>query len=376
MALYLTKREERILDGEQGEAMQKCYRLLVRLGEAFGAERLIPISSAHLSGVSYQSIGEPGLQFLEDLSSEAKFRVKTTLNPCGMDVRRWRKLGIDERFARKQLRVLRALRKMGATTSLTCTPYYLREPRRQEHLSWAESSAVCYANSVLGARTNREGALSALAAAIAGVTPNFGLHKDEGRRAGVVVKVTAELNSISDYSALGYKAGKEVGGEIPFFKGLRAGRDELKALGAALAASGSAPMFHVEALTPEARNQEIKDLEKIEVDSREIRNVYESLGGGGEPEAVFLGCPHLSREEARNLSTRKPRMETFLCVARNLVPAHILRLARKSKFILLHDTCLVVSPLSQKYKKLGVDSAKAAYYLGERAVLKRREDLV
>jgi len=375
MALYLTKREERILDGEQGETMQKCYRLLVRLGEAFGADRLIPIKSAHLSGISYSSIGDPGLEFLEDISRGARFRVETTINPCGMDLRRWRELGIEDGFARKQLRILRALKGMGARLSLTCTPYYFREPKRGEHLSWAESSAVCYANSVLGARTNREGAPSALAAAVAGVTPNFGLHRDEGRRAEVVVKVTAELKSISDYSALGYKVGKEVKGKIPFFKGLKAGRDELKALGAALAASGSVPMFHAEALTPEAERQEIGDLEKTEVDSREIRSVYEGLRGE-EPEVAFLGCPHLSPEEVRGLSDRRPRMETYLCMARNLVPTHVLRLLRKAKFTVLHDTCLVVSPLSRKYKKLAVDSAKAAYYLGEKAVLMRREDLL
>jgi predicted aconitase len=375
MVLYLTKKEERILDGEQGEAMQKCYRLLVRLGDAFGANRLIPIKSAHLSGISYSSIGDPGLEFLEDISRGARFAVETTVNPCGMDLRRWRELGIEEGFARKQLRILRALRRMGARLSLTCTPYYFREPKRGEHLSWAESSAVCYANSVLGARTNREGAPSALAAAVAGVTPNFGLHRDEGRRAEVVVKVTAELKSISDYSALGYKAGREVGGKIPFFRGLRAGRDELKALGAALAASGSVPMFHAEGLTPEVGGQEIRGLEKIEIDSRDLRSVYEGLGGG-EPEAAFLGCPHLSLEEVRGLSNRRPRMETYLCLARNLVPARTLRLLRKAGFTVLHDTCLVVSPLSRKYKKLAVDSTKAAYYLGERAVLTRREDLL
>jgi predicted aconitase len=374
MSLFLSRKEEHILDGEEGEVLQKCYRLLVRLGEAFGADRLIPIKSAHLSGISYKSIGEPGLDFLEDISREARFKVKTTINPCGMDLRRWRKLGVGEEFAQKQLRILRALRRMGATMTLTCTPYYLSAPRRGDHLSWAESSAVCYVNSVLGARTNREGALSALASAIAGVTPNFGIHKEEGRKPELLVKIKAELRSVSDYSALGFKVGGEAGDRIPFFKGLKGGKEEMKALAASLATTGAVPMFHAEGLTPDWEKQDTTGLEKIEIESSDIRKVYEEFEGEGF-EAAFIGCPHLSERELRELCHSRPRVRTFVCTARNLAPS-LVRLLRKSGFEVLHDTCLVVSPLCEKYEKLAVDSSKAAYYLKSKAVLKRREELI
>ena len=374
MSLLLGRREERILEGEEGEVLQKCYRLLVKLGEAYGADRLIPIKSAHLSGISYHSIGDAGLQFLEKISRQARFRVKTTVNPCGMDLRRWRELGIDEGFARKQLRILKALRKMGATMTLTCTPYYLSPPRLGDHLSWAESSAVCYANSVLGARTNREGAFSALASAIAGVTPNFGVHREEERRPKVLVRVKAELKSVSDYSALGFRVGMEVGDGIPFFVGIKGGEDEMKALAASLATTGAVPMFHAEGLTPEWKKQQVAGLEKIEIESNDIRKVYEEFEGD-ECEAAFIGCPHLSRQELQELCHRRPKLKIFVCAARNLAPKQF-RLLSKSGFVVLHDMCMVVSPLSKSYKKLAVDSFKAAYYLGEKAAVVGREELV
>jgi predicted aconitase len=374
MSIFLSKKEERILNGEEGEILQKCYRLLVQLGEAFGADRLIPIKSVHLSGISYQSIGNSGLEFLEEISHQVKFKVRTTLNPCGMDLRQWRAVGIDESFAEKQFRILRALKTMGAVMTLTCTPYYLAPPKYGDHLSWAESSAVCYVNSVLGARTNREGALSALASAIAGVTPNFGAHKEEGRKPELLVKVKAKLKSISDYSALGFIVGTQAGNRIPFFKGLKAGAEEMKAIAASLATAGSIPMFHVEGLTPEWKKQKIVGLEKLEIDSRDIHRIYDEFEGG-EGEAVFIGCPHLSVKELHELCLKKPKMKTFVCAARGLSPS-LFRCLRRSGFIVLHDMCPVVSPLSKKYSKLVVDSFKAAHYLGERGVLKKREELV
>lgn len=377
MGLYLTKEQERILDGKKGEGLARCYRLLVRLGDAFGAKRLIPVKSVHLSGISYKSIGDPGLEFLEDLSREVRFRVRTTTNPCGMDLRKWRETGIKEEFASSQLRILRALRRMGARMTLSCTPYYLCQPSVGEHLAWAESSAVCYANSVLGARTNREGAPSALASAVTGMTPEFGLHLPENRLPQKVIEVEAEMKSISDYGALGYLAGEMLGEEIPYFRGLKGGSDELKVLGSALASSGAVSMFHVEGLTPESRRCKVQGLEKIQIDGRELGKVYERLSGG-EPEAAFLGCPHFSTRELQAVSRRleKVRLETFICLARRLPSRELLRKVERKGVKVLHDTCLVVSPLAEEYRCLAVDSAKAASYLRGRAVLRRREEIL
>ena len=143
--MYLTKEEERMLNSEN-ETISKAMEIIVKIGELFGAEKLIRIESAHISGISYQNIGDEGLEWLESL--KAKVRVKTTINPAGMDLKRWRDF-VDEKFYEKQLRILNALRRIGAELTLTCTPYYIHKPNLGEHLAWAESSAVVYANSII-----------------------------------------------------------------------------------------------------------------------------------------------------------------------------------------------------------------------------------
>ncbi len=215
--LDLTAEQARLLDGAEGKMVQRLMRLLVRLGQVFGASRLVPISSAQVSGVSYKSIGDPGLDFLEDVAGQgARVRIRTTLNPAGMDLERWRELGFPEPFAAKQQRIIAAFQQIGIHPTATCTPYLAGNlPQRGDHIAWAESSAVSYANSVLGARTNREGGPGALAAAICGCTPLYGLHLDEGRRATVHVAMEADLGSRADFGALGNHVGRLVRDGIP-----------------------------------------------------------------------------------------------------------------------------------------------------------------
>ncbi|MDI6884562.1 MAG: aconitase X catalytic domain-containing protein, partial [Hadesarchaea archaeon] len=272
-----------MLAGEQGEVLERMFRLLVRLGDIYGADRMIPVGSVQVAGVSYKSIGDPGLEFLEDMAGKgAKVRVPTTLNPPGMDLEDWRELGFPEDFAEKQLRIMEAFKRMGIMMTATCTPYLVGNlPRFGEHIAWSESSAVSFANSVLGARTNREGGPSALAAAICGVTPNYGLHLDEKRKPNFLVKVSAELNDTADFGALGYHVGKIVKDGIPYFKGIKhGGTDQLKALGAAMAASGAVALYHIEGITPEARLFETMGLETIEVGDKEIQETYKTLNTG------------------------------------------------------------------------------------------------
>jgi predicted aconitase len=173
MSLALTKEEQRMFDGELGEASRESMEILVALGKIFGAEGMIPITSAQVSGVSFKTIGQAGLDYLSDLSRKgAKVNVPTFLNPAGMDREQWREMGIPEAFAKKQIEVLDAFSSMGIMKTCTCAPYNIGiRPKKGEHIAWAESSAVAFANSILGARTNREGGPSALAAAICGVTP-------------------------------------------------------------------------------------------------------------------------------------------------------------------------------------------------------------
>ncbi|MEM4235218.1 MAG: aconitase X, partial [Candidatus Methanomethylicaceae archaeon] len=181
--MYLSREEERMLSGEEGLAVQKAMQLLTALGEVFGAERMVKIESAQIAGVSYGNIGDAGMEFLEDWADlGGKVRVKSTLNPAGMDLDKWKEMGIDDEYYQRQMRILKAFEKMGVEITCTCTPYLVgNRPRSGAHVAWSESSAVVFANSVLGARTNREGGPSALAAAITGRTPCYGLHLEDNR---------------------------------------------------------------------------------------------------------------------------------------------------------------------------------------------------
>src|SRR6056297_875243 len=277
--MYLTKEEEAMLDGEAGEVKERLFRLLARLGDIYGAEKMIPVGSVQVAGVSYKSIGEPGTAFLEDMASkDAKAQVLTFLNPAGMDLEDYEELGFPKDFAKNQLRIINAFKQMGIVITSTCTPYLAGNlPRFREHIAWSESSAVSFSNSVIGARTNREGGPSALAASICGRTPEYGLHLWKNRQPTIEVHVDAELSYTSDYGALGYLVGKKVKNKIPFFTGItNANTDHLKSLGAAMAASGAVALYHIENLTPESDLVDTDVTETITVEQKDIAETYEA----------------------------------------------------------------------------------------------------
>lgn len=381
-----------MLAGEHGEVVERNFRLLVRLGEIYGADRMIHVGSVQVAGVSYKSIGDPGLEFLEDLASKgARVQVPTTLNPPGMDLEDWEELGFPTDFAEKQVRIIKAFRKMGVMMTATCTPYLVGNlPRFGEHIAWSESSAVSFANSVIGARTNREGGPSALAAALCGVTPNYGLHLDENRRPSFLIKVNAELKNSSDFGALGYHVGKIVKEKVPYFQGIKgADIDQLKALGAAMAASGAVALYHIEGLTPEAGFMDLSGLETIEVGERELREAYEKLNTGKDPDIIILGCPHASLKEiatlACKLEGKRLRKPLWICTSRVTKEAAtkmgFTELIERAGGKVVADTCTVVSPIERMgYKTVGVDSGKAANYLPgfckQQVVFKSLDDLL
>ena len=349
----LTKEQERMLSGEQGEVLERMFRLLVRLGDIYGADRMIPVGSVQVAGVSFKSIGDPGLGFLEDYASKgAKVRVLTYLNPPGMDLENWKDLGFPEDFAEKQMRIMEAFRKMEIITTATCTPYLAGNlPRFGEHVAWSESSAVSFVNSVIGARTNREGGPSALAAALCGVTPNYGLHLDENRKPNVVVKVGADLKFNSDFGALGYYVGKQVKKGIPYFRGIGgANTDQLKALGAAMAASGAVALYHVENLTLEAHLVDPKGLETIEVGEKELKETYGKLNTGKDPDIIIFGCPHASLREiaalAGKLEGKRLKKPVWICTSRVMREAAnrmgFTEVIEKAGGKVVADTCMVV----------------------------------
>ena len=373
--MYLNKEEERILDGEEGGVVERLFRLLVRLGDIYGADKMIPVGSVQVAGVSYKSIGDPGTEFLEDMASKgAKVKVLTYLNPAGMDLENWEKIGFPKDFAKNQLRIMNAFKSMGIVVTSTCTPYLAGNlPRFREHIAWSESSAVSFSNSVIGARTNREGGPSALAAAICGRTPNYGLHLWEKRQPNIKIKVNTNLEFNSDFGAIGYYVGKQVKNKIPFFTGIKdANTDQLKALGAAMAASGAVALYHVEGLTPEADLVEKKGLETIDVGKKELDDTYEKLNTGKNPDVVILGCPHASLREistlAEKLKDKHLKKPIWICTSRVMKEAAdrmgFTDIIEKAGGHIVADTCMVVSPIeSMGYKTTGVNSGKAANYL-------------
>lgn len=375
--MYLSKVEEKMLSGGWGKATEKAMQLLVALGDVLGASRLIPIVSAQIAGVSYGNIGDAGMELLEDWASQgAKTRVKATLNPAGMDLDRWREMGVDEEYHAKQLRIIKAFEMMGVQATCTCTPYLVgNKPRRGSHIAWSESSAICYANSVLGAMTNREGGPSALAAALTGRTPYYGLHLKENRKPTIVVDVKARLCTTYDYSLLGYTVGRTIGSGIPIFVGAgHPDSDRMKIMSAALAASGGIAMFHVEGVTGETEGFDFNSVERVSIDQTELEGSREKLKSEGDPDLACIGCPHCSLEELKDLA----RMVKGRRVGRGkalwiLTSRGVYKRSKEKGYIsiiekaggkIFVDTCMVVCPLEKAgYKHMVSNSCKAAHYV-------------
>ncbi|MBU7047776.1 MAG: aconitase X catalytic domain-containing protein [Theionarchaea archaeon] len=374
--MYLTKEEESILQGEEGPVMERMMRLLVRLGDIYGADKMIPVGSVQVAGVSYKSIGDPGTEFLEDMAQKgAQVKVLTFLNPAGMDLEDWEAIGFPPDFAQNQLRIMNAFKSMGIVVTSTCTPYLAGNlPRFREHIAWSESSAVSFSNSVISARTNREGGPSALAAALLGKTPHYGLHLDENRKPHFRIDVRASLKTDSDFGALGWHIGKIVKDKIPYFKGLpnSTTTDNLKALGAAMAASGAVALYYAEELTPEAHLQDTKGLEKATVSDKDIKTTYDTLNSGEEPDIVIMGCPHASLRDIQHvaelLKGKTLKKPLWVCTSRMMKEAAnrmgYTETIEKAGGRVVADTCMVVSPIEEMgFETTACTSGKAAQYL-------------
>ena len=371
--MQLDRYDQALLDGEYGETKQKMMEILVSLGKIYDAERLIEVKNVQVSGASFKTIGDAGLEWLNSLSGKAV--VPSFLNPIGMPREGWESLGISQEFGKKQLEVNAAYTRLGIRPSCTCTPYYFTLVERGDHLAWSESSAVVYANSVLGARTNREGGPSALASALTGKTPEYGLHIVKNRLPEIEFRLAdpevAKTWTQAEYGALGIIAGAISGNKIPLFRGIRPKADMLKSMGAAMAASGAVALFHVEDITPEARfpffkkHFEEDEREVITIETEEIKELFSDL----EPEAVAVGCPHLSREELAELADllegRTVKMPFYVFAAAEMKGscADVVSRIQKSGARVIPDTCMIVSPLFEKRGCVMTNSGKAFTYL-------------
>lgn len=302
-----------MLAGEGGAAAKFAMELIVRTAEISGAEELVDIGWAHVTSAYYN--GQVNLDFAEKLTSlEARVRVPTTLTACSLDLRQADQMG-GAPAVQAALRLIDLYREMGCQTVMTCAPYHTRkEPEFGEHLAWTESSAVVYANSVLGARSNRYFEFLDMCAAITGRVPCTGLHRTRDRRAAILLKLTdippEWLNDDRFYHVLGFLLGRTVGNEVPAIDGLPASvnTERLRAIGAGANASGAVNMFHVIGVTPEAKTLEgaFQDTaaEKIvEIGPSDIRGAAKLLNTSDEAAltAVCVGAPHFSVAEFEQL---------------------------------------------------------------------------
>lgn len=378
--MRITDEEKRILDGQQGEPCKTAMEMLVALGEIYGAEKMTPIKSAHCAGLSLKSHGLAGAEWAEDMArAGARVSVPTTMNVVGVD--RSRDLGLPADWTTNQMRIEQAYECMGCHGTSTCVPYYNGFiPRLGESIAWAESSAVVFTNSVLGARDNREGGPSALAAGLLGRTPLYGLHLNENRKGNFLFTVTAKLKDVSDYGALGAYVGRIVGTGIPVFDGLRNPyMEELVYLGAALASSGSVAMFHAVGVTPEAPTVAAalggNKVDNILITDKEIAEGKRLLTSGKDAKVDFvaLGCPHFSlgqiKEAALLLQGKKVARDAVMWIHTNVAIKSLATQLGYTKIIedagavLTQDICTVLSiPEALGFKTLATNSPKMAFY--------------
>jgi len=374
--MKLTPEEQDMLDGKNGKAVRKSMEILSTLGEIFEAERMVDVCSVQIAGVSYANLGEAGLEFLSEMAEDGKVKVLTTLNPAGMDRENWRALGIDEGFAKNQIRVIDAFAKMGIITTCSCTPYLIGNvPHFGQHIAWAESSAVCYANSVIGARTNREGGPSALASALTGKTPKYGYHLNENRHGQVLVKVNAHIKGTDGFGVLGKAIGDrliKLGKNIPLITGISsASVEELKSFCASIATYGGTALFHMEGITPEFYGYPKPSGEVFEINQEDLEKARSELVDSGlEVDFVSIGCPQASISEIEKIASllkgKKVKKEFWITTARPI--KRMADEAGYSKIIedagakFAADTCCVVAPIKGRFKGMMVDSAKACYY--------------
>ncbi len=311
--MKLTAEEAAILAGHRGKPARRALEMQIATGEFFGAEEMVPVTSAHLTGDA-ESMGDAGLAFVEELAREgARFVVPTTTNSRNVDFACYRELGQPEEVARKEQRLRELVVTMGAIPLDSCTNYQsICQPRFGEHLAWGDTGTVIWANAVAGARSNFEGGPASYAAALTGRVPAYGMHLPECRLGTHLVELRDQPRSASDWGALGCLVGRQLTNYwlVPVFTGLgvEPSADGLKQLGAALASYGSLAMFHLVGSTPEARTLEDAfggrpPRGRIVVEPGDLQRAYRSfVAERAEVDLVVFGTPHLSIFEVRQLA--------------------------------------------------------------------------
>ena len=404
--MELTPEEQAILGGGRGEAASRALKYQIEVGKFWGAKRFVPVTNVHMMG-DIEVMGDAGLAWLkEEAASGARCVVGTTTNARCMDFAHCERMGQDAGEAVKEKEIIATLRRMDVVTTDTCINYQtVYQPHLGEHVAWGDTGTVIYANSVFGARSNFESGPAALSAGLTGRTPAYGFHLDEHRKGTFTVEVTATLDDLADWGAVGKLVGESHQSyyAVPVFHGLKRapGADELKHLGAALASYGSMGMFHMVGVTPEAPSVEAAlggnaPTERMMIGDAEIEAVYKGykLGDGDARLVVFSG-PQQSLFEMKLLAglfegrTVKEGSSVFI-TTNNAVLAQVRKLGYAQPIeaagaTILEGVCFYIlqnlSPMrvANKWTNMVSNSAKIVNIIGAHrfnTILRRTSDCV
>jgi predicted aconitase len=386
MALRLDEGDQRMLSGAEGDAARTAMRIVVAMAEIAGAERLVDVTAAHVDGCLYH--GQVSLDFAERLvGGGSRVRVPTTLNVGALDLLHPGLYRGDPGRATAARRLMDLYVEMGCRPTWTCAPYQLdARPAFGEHVAWAESNAIVFANSVLGARTDRYGDFIDICAAITGRAPYAGLHVTEHRRGQVLFR----LKGIPDrllredvfYPVIGHLVGEEAGRLVPVIEGLPDGvtEDRLKAMGAAAASSGSVGLFHAVGVTPEAATlddalQGAEPERVMDVTPDLVARARDSLttAADGTLRAVSVGTPHFSPAEFERLVALldgagvADGVEFYVSTGRSVLARAESRgwaeACERAGVTIVVDTCTYVTPILRGGDGVVMtNSGKWAYY--------------
>lgn len=361
--MELTKQEEAALKGEKGETLELAYRILVATGEATNADRLIPINWAHLSGVNYNTIGDAGEEFLSKISSDAKVAVKTTLNPMGFDIDNVSNYNLDQNFIDKQQSIRESYERMGVTPSFSCIPYEIYDlPDKGTQVSFAESNAAIYANSIGHLKTNKESAFSALASALTGKSPYSDLRKDD--TPNLTIRMKVEQPDELTFGLLGFFAGKVADNSVSISGVKELDKRSCKSLCGGMGTSGTCGKFVL---------GEEETAETVDFDEKEMQKIHDELNTADSGDLITLGSPQLGLEELSDLSSML-KNKSFKKRCMVFCPRAVQNQARKLGYTneieragceILSDCCTCLTPLIDKkdVDSVTTNSIKGAYYL-------------
>jgi hypothetical protein len=359
----LTKEEENALKGDKGETLELAYRILVATGEAINADKLIPINWAHLSGVNYNTIGDAGEEFLSNISKDAKVIVKTTLNPMGFDNDNISNYNLDQNFIEKQNSIRKSYERMGVNTSFSCIPYEIFDmPKKGTQVSFAESNAAIYVNSISNLKTNKESAFSALASALTGKSPYSDLRKDDSPNLTIRMKIK-QPNELT-FGLLGFFAGKVADNSVSISGVKNLDKRSCKSLCGGMGTSGTCGKFTL---------GEDKTSEKVDFDEKEMQKIHDELNTSERGDLITLGSPQLGLEEISDLASML-KNKSFKKRCMVFCPRAVQNQARKLGYTneleragceILSDCCTCLTPLIDKndIDSVTTNSIKGAYYL-------------